>query len=127
MFFENGRVKDYRQAGKAHEGKVSKFLHAFEAAEDACFFDDLNEEMEATDPAAQRLQWLLGLVDRAEAILKMTFEAGPRSGIQKYRAQSAALSRFHGGLRSDKFPVPDLVNYYRQQTIKRQEETSDHA
>lgn len=127
VLFENGRVKDYRQAGKAHEGKVSKFLHAFEAAEDGRFFDDLNEEMEATDPAAQRLQWLLGLVDRAEAILKMTFDAGPRSGIQKYRAQSAALSRFHGGLRSDKFPIPDLANYYRQQSIKRQEETSDHA
>jgi CRISPR system Cascade subunit CasA len=73
------------------------------------------------------LQWLLGLVDRAEAILKAAFDAGPRNGIQKYRAQSTALSRFHGGLRSNKFPIPDLVNYYRQQTIKRQEETSEHA
>ncbi|MDP3191381.1 type I-E CRISPR-associated protein Cse1/CasA [Rhodoferax sp.] len=127
VLFENGRIKDFRQASKAHEAKVGKFLAVIEVAEDARFFDDLNEEMEAEDPAAQRLQWLLGVVERAEVILKTAFDAGPRSGIQKYRAQSAALSRFHGGLRSDKFPIPDLVNYYRQQTIKRQEETSDNA
>lgn len=127
VLFENGRVKDYRQASKAHEAKLSKLLAAYEATEDARFFDDLNDELEAGDQAVQRLQWLLGLVDRAAAILKTAFHAGPRSGIQKYHAQSAALSRFHGGLRSDKFPIPDLVNYYRQQAIKRQEETSDHA
>ena len=127
VLFESGDVKDIRQASKTHEAKVRKFSAPFEGAEDARFFDDLNEEIEATDPGAQRLQWLLGLVDRADSILKAAFEAGPRSGIQKYRAQSAALSRFHGGLRSDKFPISDLVNYYRQQTIKRQEETSEHA
>jgi CRISPR system Cascade subunit CasA len=66
-------------------------------------------------------------VTRAEAILKIAFDAGPRNGVQKYRAQSAALSRFHGGLRSDKSPLPELANYYRQQTNKRQEETSDHV
>jgi len=127
VLFESGDVQDWQQAIKAHEAKVGKFSAPFEATEDARFFDDLNEELEATDPTAQRLQWLLGLVDRAEAILKVAFDAGPRSGIQKYRAQSAALSRFHGGLRSDKSPLPDLANFYRQQTIKRQEETSDHA
>lgn len=127
VLFESGDVKDKRQASKVHEAKVSKFSAPFEEAEDARFFVDLNEEIEAADPAAQRLQWLLGLVERAEAILKVAFDAGPRSGIQKYRAQSAALSRFHGGLRSDTFQIPDLVNYYRQQTAQRQEETSDHA
>lgn len=103
------------------------FAQPFEAAEDARFFDDLNEEIEAEDPAEQRLQWMRGLAERAESILKMAFDAGPRSGVQKYRAQSAALSRFHGGLRSDKSPLPDLANYYQQQTMKRQEETSDHV
>lgn len=124
VLFANGNSSDSTEGNKA---KASKFSAPFEPAEDARFFDELNEELEATDPATQRMQWLLGLVDRAEAILKAAFDAGPRSGIQKYRAQSAALSRFHGGLRSDKFPIPDLVNYYRQQIIKRQEETSDHA
>ncbi|MDI9335264.1 MAG: hypothetical protein QM533_12905 [Cytophagales bacterium] len=124
VLFANGNSGDSTEGNKA---KASKFSDPFELGEDARFFDDLNEELEATDSAAQRLQWLLGLVKRAEAILKAAFDAGPRSGIQKYRAQSAALSRFHGGLRSDRFPIPDLVNYYRQQTIKRQERISEHA
>jgi len=124
VLFANGNSGDSTAGIKA---KASKFAAPFEVAEDARFFVDLNDEIEAADPAAQRLQWLLGLVERAEIILNAAFDAGPRSGIQKYRAQSVALSRFHGGLRSDKFQIPDLVNYYRQQTIKRQEETSDHA
>lgn len=124
VLFANGASGDSSEGNKA---KASKFSAPFEEAEDARFFVDLNEEIEAADPSEQRLQWLLGLVERAEAILKVAFDAGPRSGVQKYRAQSAALSRFHGGLRSDKFPIPDLVNYYRKKTTKRQEETSDHA
>lgn len=124
VLFANGSSGDSSDGNKA---KASKFSAPFEAAEDARFFDDLNDELEAADPAAQRLQWLLGLVKSAEKLLNAAFDAGPRSGIQKYRAQSAALSRFHGGLRSDKFPIPDLVNYYRQQSIQRQEETRDHA
>jgi CRISPR system Cascade subunit CasA len=123
ILFANGNSGDSSDGNKA---KASKFSAPFEADEDTRFFDDLNDEMEASDSSAQRLQWLLGLIDRAENILKKAFDTGPRSGIQKYRAQSAALSRFHGGLRSDKFPIPDLVNYYRQQTIKRQEETSEY-
>lgn len=124
VLFASGKSGDSSDGNKA---KASKFSEPFETAEDARFFDDLNEELEAADPAAQRLQWMLGLVTRAEAVLKLAFVAGPRNGIQKYRAQSAALSRFHGGLRSDKSPLPELSNYYRQQTMKRQEETSEHA
>lgn len=124
VLFASGKSGDSSDGNKA---KASKFSDPFEIAEDARFFDDLNEEIEAEDPAEQRLQWMLGLVGRAEAILKIAFDAGPRNGVQKYRAQSAALSRFHGGLRSDKSPLPELANYYRQQTMKRQEETSDHV
>lgn len=124
VLFASGKSGDSSDGNKT---KASRFSEPFETAEDARFFDDLNEEIEAADPAAQRLQWMLGLVGRAEAILKIAFNAGPRNGVQKYRAQSAALSRFHGGLRSDKSPLPDLANYYKQQTIKRQEEFLDHA
>lgn len=124
VLFKSGKFGDNTASDKS---KLKKFTAPFETAEDARFFDDLNEEIEAADPAAQRLQWMLGLVGRAEAILKIAFDAGPRNGVQKYRAQSAALSRFHGGLRSDKSPLPELANYYRQQTMKRQEETSDHV
>jgi len=124
VLFASGKSGDSSDGNKT---KASKFSEPFETAEDARFFDDLNEEIEAEDPTAQRLQWMLGLAGRAEAILKIAFDTGPRNGVQKYRAQSAALSRFHGGLRSDKSPLPELANYYRQQTLKRQEETSDHA
>jgi CRISPR system Cascade subunit CasA len=124
VLFASGNSGDSSEGNKA---KASKFSAPLESSEDARFFDDLNEEVEAEDPIAQRLQWMLGLVGRAEAILKIAFDAGPRNGIQKYRAQSAALSRFHGGLRSDKSPLPDLANHYRQQTIKRQEESLEHA
>ena len=124
VLFANGESGDSSDGNKT---KASKFSAPFETAEDGRFFDDLSEEIDAEDPAAQRLQWMLGLVARAEAILKIAFDTGPRNGVQKYRAQSAALSRFHGGLRSDKSPLPELANYYLQQSMKRQEETSDHV
>ena len=123
VLFANGESGDSSDGNKT---KSSKFSAPVEIAEDSRFFDNLSEEIDAEDPTAQRLQWMLGLVARAETILKIAFDAGPRNGIQKYRAQSAALSRFHGGIRSDKSPLPDLANYYRQQSMKREEETSDH-
>ena len=124
VLFASGKSDD---KSKGHKAKASKFAAPFERAEDARFFDDLNEELEAADPAAQHLQWLLALVARAEAVLKIAFDAGPRNGVQKYRAQSGALSRFHGGLRSAKAPLPALANFYREQKIQRQEESLDHA
>jgi CRISPR system Cascade subunit CasA len=124
VLFSSGKAGE---SGDGNKTKASKFSDPFEMTEDARFFHDLNDEIEAQDPAVQRLQWMLELVGRAETILKFAFDAGPRNSVQKYRAQSAALSRFHGGLRSDKSPLPELANYYRQQTMKRQEVTSDHA
>jgi CRISPR system Cascade subunit CasA len=123
VLFASGKAVDGSEGNKA---KASKFVDPFERAEDARFFEDLNEELEAADPAAQHLQWLLALVARAEAILKIAFVAGPRNGVQKYRAQSAALSRFHGGLRSAKSQLPDLANYYSQQSIQKEEVLLDH-
>lgn len=124
VLFANGQSGDSSEGNKL---KATRFSAPFESAEDARFFDDLNDEIDAADPAAQRLQWLLGLVERAETILKLAFVAGPRNGVQKYRAQSAALSRFHGALRGEKSPLPDLAHHYRQQTNQRQEESLDHA
>lgn len=124
ILFASGKAVDDSKGNKA---KATKFSDPFERAEDARFFDDLNEEIEAVDPDAIRLLWMQGLVERAEAVLKNAFDAGPRNGIQKYRAQSAALSRFHGGLRGDKSPLPALAHYYKQQSMKRQEESLEHA
>lgn len=124
VLFASGKSGDDSKSNKA---KATKFSDPFEQAEDARFFDDLNEEIETVDPDATRLLWMQGLIKRAEAVLKTAFDAGPRNGIQKYGAQSAALSRFHGGLRSDKSPLPELAHYYKQQTMKRQEEDHEHA
>lgn len=109
--FDQGAVKD--KFSDSAKDKAAIFTKTFEQAEDSRFFEELNAEIESDDPEAARLQWMLSMVDRAEASLKTAFIAGPQSSEQRYRARSAALSRFHGGLRSDK-TLPTLANYYRQ-------------
>lgn len=118
--FDQGAAKD--KFSDSAKDKAAGFAKSFEQAEDACFFDDLNTEIEAADPDQVRLHWLLAMVDRAETILKNAFVTGPQSGEQRYRARSAALSRFHGSLRSEK-TLPTLANYYRQSTTN--EEIAD--
>lgn len=91
--------------------KASRFAKAFEQGEDARFFEGplgLNEQLDAEDPDAVRLGWYLDMAERAEDILRNAFEAGPRSGEQRYRARAAALGRFHGGLRKE---FPTLAEY----------------
>lgn len=119
--FDNGATGDGK-ASDAVADKAAVFSRPFEKAEDARFFDDLGAEVEADDAAAQRLQWERELVRRAEAVLAAAFDAGPRSGMQRYRAQSAALARFHASVRGDKSPVPELADHYRAQAAQRQEE-----
>ncbi len=109
--FDQGAAKDKFSDGA--KDKASDFTKSFEQAEDSRFFVELNAEIESDDPDNTRLQWLLSMVDHAEKTLKNAFVAGPQSSEQRYRARSAALSRFHGGLRSDK-TLPTLANYYRQ-------------
>ena len=101
------------------KNKANNHIKQFEQAEDARFFDELNIEIESDEPDNIRLQWLLSMAGRAEKILKTAFIAGPQSGERRYRAQSAALSRFYGGLRSDK-TLPTLANYYRQLTANKE-------
>lgn len=94
--------------------KASRMAKTFEREEDARFFTDLSVEVEAADASAERLRWLVGLAERAEAHLTAAFDAGPRSAMRRYRARSAALSRFKGGLRGPKSPLPALAEHYRQ-------------
>lgn len=126
VLFNNGAPG--KDSSDSVKDKASKFSRPFERAEDARFFDDLNDEVEASDATAQRLKWLQGLVERATAVLNVAFYAGPRSAIQRYRAQAAALSRFHGALRGDKSPLPEYANHCRQHSQTQQQEvTRDHA
>jgi CRISPR system Cascade subunit CasA len=93
--------------------KANRFTKPFEQGEDARFFDELNAEIESEQPDQVRLQWYLSMAERAEAILKDAFNAGPRSSEQRYRARAAALARFHAGLRSPKV-LPAIADYYRK-------------
>jgi CRISPR system Cascade subunit CasA len=101
------------------KNQVESYLRAFEKNEDGRFFDDLNAEIEAEQPDQVRLQWLIELAARAEHVLRHAFQAGPQSGERRYRARAAALSRFHGALRTDKH-VPTLADYLRQSTLKQE-------
>lgn len=125
QLFGNGAAT--KEASPGNKNKANDFARPFEQAEDTRFFDDLNDEIEAEDASAARLRWLLGLVDRADAVLQRAFDAGPRNGIQRYRARSAALTRFHGALRGPKSPLPDLAQHYRQQLAGREEPENELA
>lgn len=115
LLFANG---ENDSGNDAISQRASRFAQPFEQHEDTRFFDDLAQHIEAegAQQEAVYLQWLLGLAERAEIVLQQAFVAGPRSGMQRYKAQSAALSRFHAGLRGGKKPpFPELVSHYAQQ------------
>ena len=115
--FDQGADKD--KFSDSAKDRASVFVKAFEKAEDAQFFDDLNEEIESDRPDKVHLHWLLAMAGRAEAILKSAFSAGPQNSEQRYRARSAALSRFHAGLRNSK-TLPVLADYFRQSAIDKE-------
>ena len=117
--FDQGADKD--KFSDAAKDKATVFSKPFEQGEDARFFIELNKEIEADDSARQeqRLNWLLSLKDRAEALLRNAFSAGPQSGEQRYRAQAAALSRFHQGLRGKTSPSA-LRDYFSQQKTQQE-------
>jgi CRISPR system Cascade subunit CasA len=114
VLFANGDGEDRNDS---ISDKAGRFARPFEQGEDARFFGDLALEAEAdeADAPALRVQWLLDLVARAEGVLELAFEAGPRSAMQRYKARAAALNRFHGALRGAKPVLPDLANHYAQQ------------
>lgn len=111
-------------ASDGTKNTAGEFARPFERREDARFFVDLTAEVEADDTHAERLNWLIGLASRAEEILKRAFDAGPRNGMQRYRAQAAALSRFHGGLRGTKSPLPMLAQHYQDSSKSSQKEAA---
>lgn len=119
LLFANG---ENSSGNDAISNRASRFAQPFEQQEDSRFFDDLAHHVEAEGDQqdAVYLHWLLGLAQRAEAVLLQAFDAGPRSGLQRYKARSAALSRFHGGLRGGKKPpFPELLAHYAQQRAAR--------
>jgi CRISPR system Cascade subunit CasA len=124
--FNNGVPgKEDKKLYDKYRNKIDHYSAVFEQGEDARFFLDLNEEIESEDQANQHLQWQLGMVDRAEAVLRQAFVAGPRSAIQRYRAQAAALSRFHGTLKGLKSPLPEFLQHHKEAAKAKKEEEHD--
>jgi len=116
---ERGRQENIPDGVREQAGRYAK---PFEHAEDLRFFDALNEEIDSGDREQTRLAWYLSMAERARAILTAAFDAGPRSGEQRYRARTAALNRFEAGLRSDKV-LPTLADHYRRK--QREQEIAD--
>lgn len=114
LLFANG---ENDSGNDAVSNRASRFAQPFERHEDTRFFDDLTHHVEAEGAQQEELylQWLLGLAERAGIVLQQAFDAGPRSGMQRYKAQSAALSRFHAGLRGGKSAFPELAAHYARQ------------
>jgi CRISPR system Cascade subunit CasA len=98
-------LTESKKKDEALKERTKRFSQPFEAQCDAEFFPELFQEIEANDREAVRDQWLRTLAKRAELVLKSAFAAGPRSGELRYRAQSAALTRLHSAMRSEKFPA----------------------
>ena len=98
-----------RDAGDTVKNRASKFAQPFESLCDSLFFEELIEEIESDAPLAVREAWLVQIADRADRTVRAAFSAGPRSGQLRYRAQSAALARLHGAMRSPTSKFPDLA------------------
>jgi len=124
LLFANGENDG---GNDAISNRASRFAQPFEQQEDSRFFDDLTAHIEAEgeQQEAVYLHWLLGLAERAQAVLEAAFDAGPRSAMQRYKAQAAALSRFDSGLHGGKKPLfPELMAHYAQQRSARSTPTA---
>lgn len=120
VLLDGGKTRNNpRDIPESLSKKAAYLAAAFEELEDARFFSALNNEIESDQPETEHLNWLLSMASSAETILKRAFAAGPQCGEQRYRAQAAALSRFHAGLRSTK-TLPVLAEYYRQQSTNKE-------
>ena len=104
---EAGKDRDVSAAVKQRAGA---FAELFESLCDSLFFEELTEEIEADEGAgAVRRAWLVRIAERAEQTLRAAFFAAPRSAQLRYRAQSAALERLHGAMRSPESGLPELA------------------
>jgi CRISPR system Cascade subunit CasA len=123
---ESGKDKD---ASDAVKDRAGLFAQPFEAQCDAQFFPELIEEIEADNREGVRNKWLLTLAERAECVLRSAFDAGPRSGQQRYRAQSASLGRLNAVMRGSKLPALAQVLKSKKsaQSTLTAEETHDRA
>jgi CRISPR system Cascade subunit CasA len=133
FFAEIKRISSFGKKPAPVKERATLFAQPFEAECDAQFFLELTEEIEADaeDRDVVRRQWLCDLADRAERVLRSAFDAGPRSGQLRYRAQSAALERLRWQMRNDKSKLPALAQAlktrYPAPSRSTREENHEHA
>lgn len=105
VLFTNDAQSESSKKSDSIRERAKRFAQPFEAQCDAQFFPELIDEIEADDREAVREKWLLDLAKRAKRVLQSAFDAGPRSGQLRYRAQSAALDRLDRSMRGSKLPA----------------------
>ncbi|MDO9483722.1 MAG: type I-E CRISPR-associated protein Cse1/CasA [Hydrogenophaga sp.] len=131
VLFTNGAQSESSKRNDSTKERAKRFAEPFEAQCDAQFFPELINEIEADNREAVREKWLLALAERAERVLQSAFDAGPRSGQLRYRAQSEALRRLHSTMRSDKSKLPALAQALKSKKstpfTSTDEETHEHA
>ncbi|TXT36598.1 MAG: Cse1 family CRISPR-associated protein [Comamonadaceae bacterium] len=100
--------------GRPYEKNISDradfFANQFEQGEDARFFLDLTEDIEANDRESYRVNWQTDLRERALKSLEKAFVEGPRSGSRRYRARSTALDLFNHRAAQEITALPTGLN-----------------
>lgn len=118
LLFANGNHNKHKKE------LASRFAKPFELHEDSRFFDDLTRHVEAEGDQQDvvYVKWMDALTGRAKTVLQQAFVAGPRSGIQRYKAQATALEHFDDhvyGRRGRKPVLTELASHYAQQRTAR--------
>lgn len=129
VLFTNDAQSESNKKNDSIKERAKRFAQPFEALCDAQFFPELIDEIEADDREVVREEWLLDLAKRAKRVLQSAFDAGPRSGQLRYRAQSAALERLDRSMRGSKLPAfaQALKSMKSTQSTSTEEETHEHA
>jgi CRISPR system Cascade subunit CasA len=105
MLFQNGPERpNFKQRHKPSEDRAVPFLDMFEAEIDRDFFERLFEEIEIGGDTDERLakqrsvriNWLVDIRARAEAILKAAEAGSPTSAVHHHRAWVRAERAFEG-------------------------------
>jgi CRISPR system Cascade subunit CasA len=107
MLFQNGPERaNFKQHHKPSQDRAGPFLDMFETEIDRDFFERLFEEIEIggdtdlrlAEQRSVRINWLIDLRARAEAILKAAEAGSPTSAVRHYRAWVRAERAFQGGI-----------------------------
>ena len=93
------------KASPEDRNRARPWLNRLDQIVDAGFFEDLQDEFDRDEQAereAVRKQWLMGIVDRARAMLHDAADSLPCLAIYRYKARVNAEGLFEGRIRGAK-------------------------